>query len=747
MIKLIITGINNDIGPGDIVGAFINEAQIGSDDIGKINIYEDNAKVEVKDRVAKQVVEKMNNNKIGGIDVEVNAEEDDALNNKKVYKYIKKYKELVELERIEEMERHELEMKRLSPYEREKKGRAILNLRGRDAGTAFGNKSMVKFIRQKPGEELPDTEISVGDLVMISKGRVLDNNNPTGTVAEKTRYSITVVFDRQPVSFVYSKELRLDLYVNDITFQRMLSALETLNNANGRLLDLRDKLLGLKELEWKNEKITELDWDKKNINSSQKEAVKKALMARDFYLIQGPPGTGKTMTAIEIINQAINIGQSVLATADSNIAVDNLVERLADSGAKVLRVGHPLRVTPVLRQHTLDYQVLEHPDYKQAQKLRSEVNKLLVEQDELTHPSGRWRRGMSDIEIIDKARDNQNYRGVPADKIKGMAKWLKIQDRIDEYFNKINKLENEALADLIANTDVVCSTNSTAGSELMANKKFDMVVIDEATQATEPAALISLIKGEKAILIGDHRQLPPTVLSQKAADGLSKSLFEKMLKIHGHKFWSLLEVQYRMNDKIMNFSNRKFYDNRLRSAEGVKDHTLADLGVTLENDRCCTDKALKPDKPIVFLDTSNMEATERSLTGSSSYDNPVEAEIVLDVLDESVKLGLAPEQIAVITPYKDQVDLLNQKNKIKDIEINTVDGFQGREKELVISSLVRSNNNNNIGFLRDLRRLNVAITRAKRKLILVGDCNTIKEHELYNDLITYIKSEGIFYTL
>ncbi len=748
MIELIISGIDSNIGPGDIVGAFINEARIDSDDIGKINIFKEKANVEVREEVAKQVIQRMNNNEIGGIKVNVNAKNEEVLSNKKLYKYINKYKDLVELERREEMERHELEIKRLSPEEREKKGRAILHLKGRDAGKAFGNKQMVKFMRQRPGEELPDTEITVGDLVMISKNKVLDDKNPTGTVAEKTRYSVTVVFDREPVPFVYGKGLRLDLYVNDITFQRMLTALADLKKAKGRLLELRGKLLGLKELNWKSESIAEPDWKKKNLNPSQKEAVKKALKAEDFYLIQGPPGTGKTMTAIEIIHQAVIRKQSILATADSNIAVDNLVERLANSGVKVVRVGHPLRVTPVLREHTLDYKVLEHSDYIEAQKLRKEVNELLAKQDELTHPSGRWRRGLSNKQIKDKARNNQGSRGVPPHKIMEMAKWLKLQDEIDEYFTEIDRLENDALDDLINNAEVVCSTNSTAGSELMQDRKFDIIVIDEATQATEPATLISLIKGEKTILIGDHRQLPPTVLNEKAEEeGLSKSLFERMYEMHGTEFWSLLEVQYRMHDKIMDFSNRKFYDNRLISDKKVKEHTLADLGINPEKYKCFTDKALKPDMPIVFLDTSSMEAKERSLAGSNSYDNPVEAEIVLDVLDESVKLGLAPEKIAVITPYKDQVDLLNHRNKIEKVEINTVDGFQGREKEMIICSLVRSNHNKNIGFLRDLRRLNVTLTRAKRKLILIGDSNTVQKHSIYNDLINYIKKEGLFYTL
>ncbi|MFW6269447.1 MAG: IGHMBP2 family helicase [Bacillota bacterium] len=742
--QLIITDIDGEIGPGDIVGAFINEGGVKSDDIGNIEIQKSKAEVEIEDEVAYKVIDRMDNNMVGGVKVRVYPKNKEEYRDNEVLAYINKYEKLVELERIEEMERHEIEIKRLSPEEREEKGRAILHLKGRDEGTAFGNKPIVKFIRQRPGEELPETEISVGDLVMLSKRRPLEEDNPTGTVAEKTRYSISVVFDNNPPGFVYDKNLRMDLYVNDITFQRMLEALEKVKDRN----KLQKKLLGKENLEWSQKELPEIEWINQKLNSSQKNAVKNALKAKDFYLIQGPPGTGKTMTAIEIINQAVKQKIDILATADSNIAVDNLVERLAKSGAEVLRVGHPLRVTPLLRQHTLDYKVLEHPDYKEAQKLRNEVKELLDKQEELTHPSGRWRRGMSDELIRKKARSSSSYRGVPPQKLKEMAEWLDIQQQVDEYFTRIDKLEENAAEELIQNADVVCSTNSTSGSEIMAQHNFDLIVIDEATQATEPGALISVTKGKKAVLIGDHKQLPPTVLNQEAAEkGLSESLFERMYRTHGKEFWSLLQIQYRMHNKIMNFSNEKFYRGELKSAPEVRDHTLADLNVFPDNCECFTDKALDPQEPIVFIDTSNMEAKERSLAGSNSYDNPVEAEIVLDIVDEALRLNLDPTQIAVITPYKDQVDLLNNLNNLENLEINTVDGFQGREKEVVINSFVRSNPSQNIGFLRDLRRLNVTLTRAKRKLIIVGDAETIRNHQLYNDLLKYVKKEGLYYQL
>ncbi|MFW6410373.1 MAG: IGHMBP2 family helicase, partial [Halanaerobiales bacterium] len=669
MVKLVISNIDGNIGPGDIVGAFINEVGVGSADIGKIDINNYKAEVEVADSEAKKVVDIMDNNQIGGIEVSVYPQNPEDLLDEGIREYIDKFRRLVELERTEEMERHELEIKRLSPREREKKGRAILHLRGRSEGTAFGNKPMVKFMRQRKGEKLPDTEISVGDLVMISKKRPLDDNNPTGTVAEKTNYSITVVFDQNPASFVFGKGLRMDLYVNDITFQRMLDALEKLKSAKGRLANLRDKLLGDKNLQWSDREYDDLNWVNTDLNNSQKKAVQKALQAKDFYLIQGPPGTGKTMTAIEIANQAVKDGMSVLATADSNIAVDNLVERLADLGTEVLRVGHPVRVTPMLRKHTLDYRVLEHNEYIKAQKLREKAYELADEQEKYIHPGGRYRRGMSNKQIRENARKNRGSRGVSPSKMKKMAKWLDLQDKIDDYFERVDHLENKAVKDLIESAEVVCATTSTSGSELMQKQDFDMIIIDEATQSTEPGALIPLIKGDKIVLIGDHKQLPPTVLNQEAAEaGLSKSMFERLYEIHGKEFWSLLQVQYRMHNKIMNFSNEKFYDGRLKSDDTVADHDLSDLNVKIDNKKCFTDKALDPEIPVVFLDTANMEAGERSLPGSYSYDNPVEAEIVLDILDEALRLNLNEKDIAVITPYKDQVDLLKHRSNMENLE-------------------------------------------------------------------------------
>src|SRR6056297_2810062 len=749
MQNIIIRDINEHIGPGDIVGAFINEVNISSNDIGNISIKDNIAEVEVKKDVCQKVVNVMDNNKIGGVKVTITID-NDADRRKKIEKYYQKFSNLVELERQEEMERHEIEIKRLSPREREKKGRALLNLRAKDDGKTYDHKHKIKFMKKEVGDKLPDTEISIGDLVMISKEDPLNNNNPTGTVAEKTNYSITVVFDKKLQNFVYGDSLRVDLYVNDITFQRMLEALKNFKNAdkNTRLGELQQKMLGLEDVNWRKNARDKIEWINEELNSSQKNAVRNTLKAEDFYLIQGPPGTGKTMTAIEIINQGVRQDQEILATADSNVAVDNIVERLVNMGTEVLRFGHPIRVTPLLREHTLDYKILDHPDYKKAEELREKAYGLIDKQDKYQHPNDSLRRGMSNDMIIERAGLNKGARGVKPAEIESMAEWIELQQEIDELFKEVDQLENKAIKDLLDKAEVVCTTNSTSGSELFYDYKFDLVVIDEATQATEPASLISFTKGDRVVLIGDHKQLPPTILNKKAAKkGLNKSMFERLYDIYGKNIRSMLEIQYRMHNDIMNFSNKEFYNNKLKSSPEVADHTLDDLGYKMKGKKCFTDKSLNPKKPIVFIDTKMMTANERSLKGSNSYDNPVEMEILLDIVDEALKSELQPEDIAVIAPYKDQVDLFKKHNGIENLEINTVDGFQGREKEVVLISLVRSNSHDNIGFLRDLRRLNVAITRAKRKLIIIGDSSTIDKNETYKNLIEYIKENGLYYQL
>lgn len=750
MVTLVISDIDKSIGPGDIVGAFINEAGTASDDIGKINIDKRNnrAEVEVNWESASQIIEAMDNNQIGGVKVQINAKNPDDLIDREIIKYYNKFHDLVDLERQEEIDRHKLEIKYLSARERQAKGRTLLDLHGKDNGTTFGHRPLVKFTSKYEGEKLAETQITPGDLVMISLKKPLHPDNPTGTVVEKTSYSITVAFESHPPEFIYNKGVRLDLFVNDTTFQRMFAALDIIKHPENELQEKkRDILLDRKKAVFAEKVELKLD----SLNQSQKNAVENALAAEDIYLIQGPPGTGKTVTAVELITKAVERGDKVLAAADSNTAVDNLLELLAGKELNVIRIGHPIRVNKKLSEHTLDEVVLEHQDYLEAEKLRDEVSDLINKQESYIYPGGKYRKGLSDQEIKNYAEKDLEHhvRGISPEVIDEMASWLELQEKIDKYFKEIEKLENKAVEELLDESDVICTTNISAGSELMENREFDLSVIDEVTQATQPAALIPYLKAKKTILIGDHQQLPPTVVNQEAAkNGLKISLFEKLIENYQDQLSSLLEIQYRMNREIMGFSSIYFYNNSVKAAESAAEQKLSDLGVKInDDDDCFTEKSLKAEYPLVFLDTREMKADERSFEASNSYDNPVESEIVLDILDRALKSSLSEDDIAVIAAYKDQVDLINQHNKFKNVEIDTVDAFQGREKEMIVFSAVRSNQENNIGFLRDLRRLNVTLTRAKRKMIFIGDSSTICNHDAYANLLKYIKKSGLYYKL
>lgn len=658
--------------------------------------------------------------------------------------YVKHFSELVELERAEQMRLHEEEMQRLSGREREEKGRAFLKMHGKSQGLGLGGKYLVKF-RKRTGA-LPESEIEVGDLVLVSKLGTApwNDDNPTGTVAEKTSYTITVAFDDAPPDFVYRKDLRIDLFVNDVSFQRMLEAL----NSFQRLPKWRrDKLLG--EIAPKFDKIERLDFFNPGLNRSQQEAVLRSLVARDYFLIHGPPGTGKTVTCIEVIAQLVTRGSRVLAAADSNVAVDNLVERLDTIGVNVVRIGHPARVIPSLRRRSLDYLVQVEAEYINAQRLRESAYKLKERMGGFTKPEMRWRRGLSDEAILALATEGKTTRGISQKKIEGMKRWIDLKQRIDKLFGDARQLEERAVRRIIDGAEVICATNSTVGSEILKRDKFDFAVIDEATQSTEPSSLISVLKTKRFIMAGDHKQLPPTILNEEAARGnLSKSLFERLLAIHGDKICVMLDVQYRMNEEIADFPANEFYDGKLKAEESVKRHDISDLvqSMPVPEKRGGILEWVQAKKPFLFIDTADGGAIfeDKTRVGATSKENEGEAQLVRDIAAWLLDMGIKPADIAVISPYDAQVALIRQKLRVDELEIKTVDGFQGREKEVVIVSFVRSNKSREIGFLRDLRRLNVSITRAKRKLILIGDSKTLEREACYKRLIALAKRRGAY---
>jgi predicted DNA helicase len=482
----------------------------------------------------------------------------------------------------------------------------------------------------------------------------------------------------------------------------------------------------------------------KNLNPSQKLAVSFSLGTKDFFLIQGPFGTGKTRTLAEVVLQLVKRGEKVLVCAESNVAVDNLVEKLRGK-AKIVRLGHPSRVAKNLIDSTLFYQVENSKSYKKVKKLRDKVEELVEFRDQFLKPTPQRKRGLRDEKILKLAEAKRTKRGIKMEDIESMAEWIKIQNQIAKIIKQISKIEEKIAQKILEEAQVVLCTNSSAALEFLRDFEFDSAVIDEATQATIPSILIPICKAKKFILAGDHKQLPPTVLSEKAK-ALSETLFEKLIQRYPEKS-VLLNVQYRMNEILMEFPNREFYGEKLKTDESVKNITLKDFKIKIPKLGNFWDKILDPRNVICFLDTLKSERKfERIRAESTSKENPFEVEIVKSILEKMFEAGIKKEWVGVITPYDDQLDLL-RRTLGELVEINTVDGFQGREKEIILISFVRSNKEKILGFLSDLRRLNTAITRAKRKLICVGDSETLKTHPVYARFIDFIREEGVVVTL
>jgi len=662
----------------------------------------------------------------------------------KLEEYLQQFRRAIAWERKAEIEAMKQEICSLSPREREQKGRALLSLSGRYLGREAGGFYLVRLGRSQP---FGDLEIRVGDVVLVSR----ENKNPLkegveATVVELTPRSITVAFSDFPPRWVSGKGfLRVDLYVNDTTFRRMEEALFDFAAKSEDSFPLKRVLLESYGDELPREESTFgpifVDTE---LNPSQQEAVKKALNSSLFFLIHGPPGTGKTRTAVEYIVQEVRRERRILAVADSNTACDNLLSGLVKRGVRVVRVGHPARVERELEEHSLFFMVKKLPVYGRVEKVWEEVFRLRREQERHLKPLPQWRRGMEDQDILEAAKKGESKRGVPASKIVSMARWLKIEERIRELVKEAQELENQAIQEILGDAQVVVSTNIGSGSELLKNKSFDVVVIDEGSQATEPSCLVALLRGRKLVMSGDHLQLPPTILSEEARPVLSRTLFERMMECYPEHS-AFLKVQYRMNEKIMAFPNSKFYQNRLVAHPSVAQRTLSRLGISLRgNPRWKV--AVDPELPLVFMDTVLCSGKEeKQYSGSTSYYNPLEARIVQEIVRDFLKLGVPEDWIGVITPYDDQVNLI--RKSLPDVRVSTVDGFQGREKEIILLSLVRSNSKGEVGFLQDTRRLNVALTRACSKLVVIGDSATVSREEVYQEFIDFVKKEGCYFQI
>jgi len=583
-------------------------------------------------------------------------------------------------------------------------GRALTGLVVREEDAGLGGRVLLTFGKRDVSQRLPPTRLQPGSPVLLKCPNDGDPLAVRGVVFERTPSTLRVAIDDSDDSLPEDKTWRIELATDEIARRRQKSAMESAKHAKReRLAELRDVLLGRREPEFAPPApFVPLD---AGLNESQRAAVALALAAKDLAIIHGPPGTGKTTAVVELIRQAIRRGERVLACAPSNMAVDNLLDKLLAAGENPVRLGHPARVSESLREHTLDVLAESHPDAKQARKFYKEAHALF-------RKAGKWTR----------ARPEPGERaGLRRD----------ARSLIDD----ARKLDDRAVERIIDGSPIMCATLTGLNPDVLGSRMFDLVVIDEACQTAEPACWIAVARAKRVVLAGDHCQLPPTVLSLEASrQGLSVSLMERLVARYGPLVTRRLRVQYRMHEAIAGFSATEFYESDLLADESVRTHRLRDLpGVPCEP---------LTESPVDFIDTAGAGFDEEEVNDSRR--NPQEAELVTKKVQALLDAGLPPEAIAVIAPYSAQVKLLRDILATSGLEIDSVDGFQGREKEAVVFSMVRSNPEGEVGFLADIRRTNVALTRARRKLIVVGDSATIASHPFYQRLFTYFEAIGAY---
>lgn len=536
------------------------------------------------------------------------------------------------------------------------------------------------------------------------------NDRVEGTIAYQggDRLKITLFTDELP-DWARDGKLGIDLLFDDNSYDEMNNALklaDTLSSkpTEGRLIQI---LTGEKAPVFSN---APAPLPPNNLNASQQAAVQKILSAQDVAVVHGPPGTGKTTTLVQAIKALIAQNrEQILVVAPSNTAVDLLSQKLAAEGLNVLRIGNPARVSEKLMALTLDSKMADHPQMKEVKKLKKQAG-------EYKNMAHKYKRNFGRAE-----REQRKA----------------LFDEAHKIMREVGKIEEYIIKDLVDRAQVITATLVGSNHYTVRNTKFNTVVIDEAGQALEPACWIPILKAQKVVLAGDHFQLSPTIKSAEAAKGgLSTTLLEKCVALHPECV-TLLQQQYRMNEAIMGYSSRVFYENKLQADESVAHHLL-----------------FTGDTPLNFVDTAGC-GFEEKLEGTSST-NPDEAvflfkhlEGLVSELDSHYSAATFPT-IAVISPYKEQIRLLKEQllNHPKlaahgdKIAVNTIDSFQGQERDVVYISMTRSNNEGEIGFLADIRRMNVAMTRAHKKLVVIGDSSTLGRLPFYADFVAYAEGLG-----
>lgn len=521
------------------------------------------------------------------------------------------------------------------------------------------------------------------------------------------RLKISIKDDELP-EWTRDGKLGVELLFDDKSYDEMFGALKTAekivskeeNSAQKQLIEI---LIGEKSPSFKSEII---NYSNPNLNESQNQAIINILNSNELVIVHGPPGTGKTTTIVQAIKAlSENNPKPILVVAPSNTAVDLLTEKLDSAGVNVIRIGNPTRVSEKLLSLTLDGKIQNHPYIKDSKKLKKQA----AEYKNMAH---KYKRHFGKAE-----RDQRKA----------------LFDEAHKILKEVEKGEHYIIEDLFSKVQVITATLVGSNHYSIEKLNYQAVVIDEAGQALEPACWIPILKADKLILAGDHCQLPPTIKSHEAAKaGLEKTLFEKCIELQPNSV-SLLDTQYRMNEAIMGYSSKVFYENKLLAHESVKNHNIFEKDISVE-----------------FIDTAGCSFEEK-VEGTSST-NSDEANLLIKYLGNYLNNNEIQNKhsIAIISPYKKQVDilkdnisqLLNYEQYKSNISVNTIDSFQGQERDIVCISLVRSNTKNEIGFLSDIRRMNVAMTRARKKLIVIGDSATLSSSIFYKVFIEYVEEKN-----
>ncbi len=623
--------------------------------------------------------------------------------------YFKNLQELLKVEREEDLRQYQRLTEQASVAERRANGLTWYPVAIRGSEMSRGDYLSVELERTTH-QDIPH-QFRFGIPAVFFGNHDPKNDRVEGTIAHQSgnRLRITLKTDELP-DWTRDGKLGVEVLFDDNSYEEMQSALkQAMAVAEGVATPTRELVQVLAGNKTPTFKEYEPEIALPRLNESQQRAVHTILKANELAIVHGPPGTGKTTTLVQVIKALVRRdNQKVLVVAPSNTAVDLLSEKLHLEGVNVLRVGNPARVTERIMSLTLDGKMSEHPQIKEVKRLKKQAQ-------EFKSMAHKYKRSFGKSE-----RDQRKLLFEEAHKI----------------MKEVGNTEQYIIDDLMTKTQVVTATLVGSNHYTVREGKYQTVIIDEAGQALEPACWIPILKAQKVVLAGDHCQLPPTIKSEAAAkSGLSKTLLEKCVELHPQAV-TLLEEQYRMNEQIMGYSSQVFYKNLLKAHASVAKRRLFD-----------------DDKPLLFIDTAGCGFDEK-IEGTSAT-NPEEAGLLLKHLSQfmaewasKTKTPNEIPSVAIISPYKQQIQILNEQlthiadlqSFLPSIAINTVDSFQGQERDIVYISMTRSNAEGVIGFLSDIRRMNVAMTRARKKLVIVGDSATLAQLPFYADFITYAES-------